>query len=288
MQVKLLRNADRILNYLFGFCLVLIFVLEANSDDHIRMLLALGLSLIIAIISFILNWLTLDGMRSAVLFGTAVLGMGGWMPALAVLLFFLSSSFISRRRGDQNEIAEAFISSRTKFRRDGWQVWANGFWVVAMLILFFLFDAEFLLIAAYGAVAAATSDTWATEIGCRKPGKTVLITSFKKTEPGTDGGISLKGSAAAVAGALFIAGSLYLVSSGVNELFAITIAVSGLAGCIVDSYLGAIYQSGTGSEKENNEEVTDDYLNSIINWVATGSAALLAIIITQLITYEMV
>ena len=115
-----------------------------------------------------------------------------------------------------------------------------------------------------------------------------MITSFKKTEPGTDGGISLKGSAAAVAGALFIAGSLYLVSSGVNELFAITIAVSGLAGCIVDSYLGAIYQSGTGSEKENNEEVTDDYLNSIINWVATGSAALIAIIITQLITYEMV
>jgi len=288
MQVKLLRNADRILNYLFGFCLVLIFVLEANSDDHIRMLLALGLSLIIAIISFILNWLTLDGMRSAVLFGTAVLGTGGWMPALAVLLFFLSSSFISRRRGDQNEIAEAFLSSRTKFRRNGWQVWANGFWVVAMLILFFLFDAEFLLIAAYGAVAAATSDTWATEIGCRKPGKTVLITSFKKTEPGTDGGISMKGSAAAVAGALFIAGSLYLVSSGVNELFAITIAISGLAGCIVDSYLGAIYQSGSGSEKENNEEVTDDYLNSIINWVATGSAALLAIIITQLITYEMV
>jgi uncharacterized protein (TIGR00297 family) len=288
MQVKLLRNADRILNYLFGFCLVLIFVLEANSDDHIRMLLALGLSLIIAIISFILNWLTLDGMRSAVLFGTAVLGSGGWMPALAVLLFFLSSSFISRRRGDQNEIAEAFLSSRTKFRRNGWQVWANGFWVVAMLILFFLFDAEFLLIAAYGAVAAATSDTWATEIGCRKPGKTVLITSFKKTEPGTDGGISMKGSAAAVAGALFIAGSLYLVSSGVNELFAITIAISGLAGCIVDSYLGAIYQSGSGSEKENNEEVTDDYLNSIINWVATGSAALLAIIITQLITYEMV
>ena len=167
MQVKLLRNADRILNYLFGFCLVLIFVLEANSDDHIRMLLALGLSLIIAIISFILNWLTLDGMRSAVLFGTVVLGTGGWMPALAVLLFFLSSSFISRRRGDQNEIAEAFLSSRTKFRRNGWQVWANGFWVVTMLILFFLFDAEFLLIAAYGAVAAATSDTWATEIGCR-------------------------------------------------------------------------------------------------------------------------
>lgn len=288
MQVKLLRNADRILNYLFGFCLILIFVLEAHSDDHIRMLLALGLSLIVAIISFILNWLTLDGMRSAVLFGTAVLGTGGWMPALAVLLFFLSSSFISRRRGDQNEIAEALLSSRTKFRRNGWQVWANGFWVVTMLILFFLFDREFLLIAAYGAVAAATSDTWATEIGCRKPGKTVLITSFKKTEPGRDGGISLKGSAAAIAGALFIAGSMYLASPRVDELFAVTIAGSGLAGCIADSYLGAIYQTGLDSEQENDEVVTDDYLNSIINWVATGSAALIAIIITQLITYEMV
>ena len=288
MQVKLLRNADRILNYLFGFCLVLIFVLEAHSDDHIRMLIALGLSLVVAIISFILNWLTLDGMRSAVLFGTAVLGTGGWMPALAVFLFFMSSSFISRRRGDQNEIAEALLSSRTKFRRDGWQVWANGFWIVTMLILFFLFETEFLLIAAYGAVAAATSDTWATEIGCRKPGKTVLITSFKKTEPGTDGGISLKGSFAAIAGALFIAGAMYLASPRIDEIFALTVLVSGLAGCIVDSFLGAVYQTGTGSKGENGETVADNYLNSIINWVATGSAALLAIIITQLITYEMV
>jgi len=286
MQIKLLRNADRILNYLFGFCLVLLFVLDANSDEHIRMLIALGLSLIIAIVSFILNWLTLDGMRSAVLFGTAVLGVGGWMPALAVLLFFLSSSVISRQRGDQTEISEALLSSRTKFRRNGWQVWASGFWVVFMLILFFLFHNIFLVIAAYGAVAAATSDTWATEIGCRNPGKTVLITTFEKTAPGTDGGISLKGSLAAITGSLFIAGAMYLVSPQVDKVLALVIVISGLAGCVVDSYLGAIYQSDTNSNSndENGEVFSDDYLNSIINWVATGSGALISMIITEVIT----
>ncbi|MGF1669796.1 MAG: DUF92 domain-containing protein [Balneolaceae bacterium] len=291
MQITLLHNADRILNYLFGFCLVLLFVLEANYEDHMRMLIALGLSLLAAILAFLLNWLTLDGMRASVLFGTAVLGTGGWMPALAVVLFFFSSSLLSRRRGDEGDIPEVLISSRTKFRRDGWQVWANGFWIVLMLIFFFLIDKELLLIAAYAAVAAATSDTWATEIGCRNPGKTVLITSFKKTTPGTDGGISIKGSLAGIAGAVFIAVALYFFSPRINEVYAAIIAISGFSGCIVDSILGAKYQHTEMNgikEEDSLEPLSSEYKNCIINWAATGTGAIAAMILTQIMMYEMV
>ncbi len=289
MQTTLLRNADRILNYILGFILVLIFLLEARADDHIRMMLGLGLSLIIGILAFLLNWLSLDGMRAAVLFGTAVLGTGGWLPASAVLVFFISSSILSKRTPGENEVAEAFLASRTKARRDGWQVWANGFWVVFFLIAWFIFEESAHLIAAYAAISVAVSDTWATEVGCRNPGKTVLITSLKKVEPGTDGGISFKGMVAALAGALLIPLLLFPVSNRVDLTVALVIAISGFAGSLLDSLLGAKFQYQIKDEKSSeNNVLSDENMNSIINWAATGFGAVLAIILTQFLIYEVV
>lgn len=289
MQTTLLRNADSILNYIFGFILVLIFLLGANADDHVRMILGLGLSLVAGILAFLFNWLSLNGLRAAVVLGTAVLGAGGWIPAYAVLLFFLSSSIFSKRSGDENEVAEAFISSRTMARRDGWQVWANGFWAVIFLIAWFIFDEPVNLIAAYSAIAVAVSDTWATEIGCRNPGKTVLITSFKNVQPGSDGGISFKGMAAAVAGAIFIPLALYPVSGQVDLTAAILIAICGFSGSLLDSFLGAKLQyQNKNEESPENDVLSNDNLNSIINWSATGFGAVLAIILTQFLIYEVV
>ncbi|MDX1612553.1 MAG: DUF92 domain-containing protein, partial [Candidatus Thermoplasmatota archaeon] len=102
-----------------------------------------------------------------------------------------------------------------------------------------------------GAVAAAAADTFASEFGGLSK-KVVLITSFQRVPPGTDGGISWTGQVAAFAGAMIISalgivllGSLPFTASieptpaafTAGNLVASTVA--GFLGCQADSFLGA-------------------------------------------------
>ena len=89
-----------------------------------------------------------------------------------------------------------------------------------------------------GALATANADTWATEIGSRSPTLPRLVTTGARVPPGTDGGMTLLGTAGGIAGAAFLAGlSLLLVGRG-----ALTIAAAGVLGMLLDSLLGATVQ----------------------------------------------
>jgi len=60
-----------------------------------------------------------------------------------------------------------------------------------------------------GSIATATADTMASEVGITSTPR--LITTLKKVPPGTDGGISLIGTAAGIFGAGIIGISAYLL-----------------------------------------------------------------------------
>ena len=60
-----------------------------------------------------------------------------------------------------------------------------------------------------GSIATATADTLASEIGVTVQPR--LITTFKKVPPGTDGGISVLGTAAGIIGAGIIGVAAYLL-----------------------------------------------------------------------------
>jgi uncharacterized protein (TIGR00297 family) len=91
-----------------------------------------------------------------------------------------------------------------------------------------------------GALAAATADTWSTEIGTLGARSPRLITSGKRVPAGTSGGISLGGSLAALAGALATAAGAGLAEWSVP--FA-GIVAAGLIGAFLDSLLGATVQA---------------------------------------------
>lgn len=253
-------------------------------------LTGLGLSLLIAYLAFFLNWITLDATKSAVILGTITFGFGGIWPAVALIFFFLTSSLVTRKKR-LDGIANGSVPLRSEdpyhnSRRDGYQVWANGFWVAAFCLAWFQFELDFLLIAVYGAIAAATADTWATELGSRKKGRTRLITTFKKVDPGTDGGISFKGTLASAIGSMAVASLLLIMPEPYDINIAVTVAVAGFMGSIADSYLGAIFQTKNVQLFKSDSIVgRDDMLkNCLVNWTATGVGGFITLITIKIMT----
>lgn len=226
-----------------------------------------------------LNWLSLDGARSASVFGIIALGFGGWLIALSVLIFFISSSILGRTltTDSKNEVVS---SGKFQTRRTGNQVWSNGFFLALFSILWFLTKENIYLIAAISAVATATADTWATEIGSKTKGTTRLITNFSKVDPGTNGGISLKGIIASLMGSFLIAITYVLATFEHWNMFYI-IFISGFLGSVADSYLGAILQYNKSGSFYNymKQIIPEGESNNSVNLMATGIGSLTALIL---------
>ena len=145
----------------------------------------------------------------------------------------------------------------------------------------FIFSSDLFLIAALGAIATATADTWATELGSRRfEVQTYLISGLKKVKPGTDGGISVPGTIAAMAGSLAISTvAIYVFSLNLIILFHILFA--GFLGCLADSYFGAIFQRKDTAKEWSGmlKGLTIDFDNNTVNWISSGIGSLTAIIL---------
>lgn len=268
---------DRKLNYLFSFLGVALFIFEASVDQQWNIFLGIILALVFSFLAFLFRRLTLDGMFAATVVGSFIFGLGGWQTAVIVLVFFVTSAAIS---GQWNVRAPDIPNEA---RRNGLQVWANGFWLVAGLILAMIFDANIFEVAGLTAIATATADTWATELGSGKTSATYLITNFENVSPGTDGGISIQGTLAALIGSLTIAVfSVYVFS--LQFFIFLCIFIAGFLGSVADSYFGAIFQRNDSiiALPFMANEIKID--NNLVNGIATGVGALLAIILKLLLS----
>ncbi|MCP9290461.1 DUF92 domain-containing protein [Gracilimonas sediminicola] len=271
---------DRWVNIFFSLALVFVFILFGDSQQHNQILFGLFLAALLSITAFILNWLTIDGASSATIFGGFAYGLGGLAGAAVVLAFFISGSVLSKDLISR----EGFLEK--KFRRNGKQVWSNGFWFVLWILIWFLTDVDAFLIGAVTSIATAASDTWATEIGeNRLKGKTRLITTGEKVQPGTDGGISFYGTVAALTGAAFIAAVFWFFAIDAMLSTILIIAITGFFGSLIDSYIGARFQnvayslSGLSSIGLENMYVS----NNFVNWISAGLASVISLILILII-----
>ncbi|MCR9132341.1 MAG: DUF92 domain-containing protein [bacterium] len=270
---------DRQLNILFFFATVFVFLLFSEGFEQTRFFVAVFLSILFVTIAFVLNWLTIDGALSALLFGIISLGFGGLSAATVVLVFFVTSSLLSK--SDKND--DLFT---IPFRRDGYQVWSNGFWFALWLIFWFTTDALVFEVAAVSSIAFSTADTWSSEIGGKRvKGTTWMIGSFKKVEPGLDGGVSVAGTASSLVGALLIALIYWAFNSELTVGIIVLVILAGIAGSLIDSLLGNYVQGSKIPRKISalfNYQITK-FDNNTTNWVSAGSASLLAICIFLLV-----
>ncbi|MBI1974186.1 DUF92 domain-containing protein [Candidatus Micrarchaeota archaeon] len=92
-----------------------------------------------------------------------------------------------------------------------------------------------------GAFAAATGDTLSSEVGMLSKRSPVMITTLRRVKTGTNGGITLLGTAASVLGGLVIGLAAYPI---VPEAKTIYIAVmAGFIGSAIDSFIGATLEN---------------------------------------------
>lgn len=183
-----------------------------------------------------LRALTGAGAFVAFIVGTCIYGSGGVHDALVLFAFFISSVALgglgrARKRRLNLDVGK-------QGARDAGQVFANG--GVAAICALFAFGSYTPWHAAFaGALAAATSDTWGTEVGSIAAGRPRSILTGRHIAAGLSGGITVWGCVAELAGAAFIAVAAALLHVGPW----LAIFAGGIAGALVDSALGASVQA---------------------------------------------
>jgi uncharacterized protein (TIGR00297 family) len=185
--------------------------------------------------------LNAGGAGAAFAVGTLTFGAGGWAFALVLMAFFVPSvglSRIGRRR------KKLLVDIGKGGARDAWQVLANG--GVATLcalgagLAMGTPDARLWIAGFGGAYAAATADTWGTEIGTLARGAPRSILTGRPIATGLSGGITRWGTLAEVAGAAWI-GFCAVATLGSAAVF-IPVVAGGVVGAFADSLLGATLQ----------------------------------------------
>ncbi|GCF09350.1 DUF92 domain-containing protein [Dictyobacter arantiisoli] len=211
-----------------------------------RLLLGLFLSSAIGGLAYQRRSLSRSGMLGAIGTGTTTFGLGGWSWGLSLIFFFVSSTLFSHFRAAEKEKTAADKFSKGS-QRDLAQVAANGGVASGMALAYRLshnetwrstFEAGFL-----GAMATANADTWATELGVLSQQAPRLITTGQVTTAGTSGGVSPLGASAAAAGALAEGLIFTLLNQQPALLLPLISLVSGFAGSLLDSLLGATVQA---------------------------------------------
>lgn len=213
-----------------------------------RLLLGLIFSTGIAFLAYRRRSLSKTGVAGAIASGTTIFSMGGWSWGLSLIHFFVSSSLLSHfRERDKARTAADKFSKGSK--RDIAQVAANGGLATLLALIYGLTHAHSLrkaLQAGFvGTLATASADTWATELGVLSLHQPRLVTSGKPVPTGTSGGITMLGTAASLLGSLSL-GLIFWAMHGFHKSLAslpFTGLLSGMAGCLFDSLLGATVQA---------------------------------------------
>jgi uncharacterized protein (TIGR00297 family) len=207
-----------------------------------QIFIGLTLGVLVGYTSFRVGALSASGAMAASLVGGLIFGLGGIPWATLLLIFFISSSLLSRLyKRQKSSLDEKFDKGS---RRDYGQVLANGGLGTLLVLGYWFFpDRGELWIAFAGSMAAVNADTWGTELGVLSPSSPHMITNGRAVPKGTSGAVTLVGYLASLAGALLVGIGAVLFTPTVPGIMLVAIVIlSGLAGATIDSLLGATVQ----------------------------------------------
>ncbi len=155
-------------------------------------------------------------------------------PAFVTLFGVFILTWITTRIGYVRKAAMGLAENQKG--RGAQQVFANV-GAAAGFALAGLF-APVLQIASAAALAEAAADTASSECGEALARRAYLITSLRRVDVGTDGGISLPGTLAGIV-ASFLVAMLASAAGWISNRHLSVIAAAGFFGTLFDSFLGA-------------------------------------------------
>jgi uncharacterized protein (TIGR00297 family) len=209
-----------------------------SSSIAARGAAGLALGTLVALAARSNKALSNSGVIAAVAVATVTCA-AGWSWGAILIAFFISGTLLSRIGEPRKRSIMADIVEKGS-QRDWRQVLANGGVYSAAALASLAWPAFAWKVIGIGAIAACTSDTWATEIGTLSSSSARSIKSFKRVPPGTSGGITLTGTLASLAGGIFIAAAALLL--GWPRIVIPSAVIGGFLGAIFDSILGATLQ----------------------------------------------
>ncbi len=225
------------------------------------------------IINFVLitlfSWLpimTKIGWINAGFLGTILWGCLSWQGWLSVVFYLIFGSLVTKIGYKYK--SKKGIAEKRGGRRGAENVWgsaATGFFF-AILIKFNIGNLDILKVAFASSFSAKLGDTFGSEIGKRFGQSTFLITTLRKVEKGTEGGISFEGTLASIFGSLIMAFVIFKLGLISSYLQFFIVSISGFLATLVESIIGAVFQDRF------------DLSNELVNVIQTSIGSILAVI----------
>ena len=226
---------------------------------------------VLIILFFRFPLMTKGGWISAGVLGSILWGCLSWQGWISVVMYLLFGSLVTKI--GYRFKREKGIAEKRGGRRGPENVWgsaATGLFFAVMVKLNF---ANLLLYKTGFAASFASklADTFGSEIGKRFGSSTYLITSLRKVDRGTEGGVSLEGTIASALGSMFMSSIMLALSIITKKYEFVIISISGFFATIFESIIGAKFQ-----EKYRLS-------NELVNAIQTSISSIIAIFI--LISY---
>jgi uncharacterized protein (TIGR00297 family) len=176
--------------------------------------------------------------------------------AFAALVSVFVLAWITTRLGYQRK--QALGTAEKRDGRTASQVLANLATAAIAATLYAATSNAVCLLAMVATLSEAAADTVSSELGQASSDHARLITTWEKVPAGTDGGVTLAGTLAGIAGAAVVS----LVSVAVGTLpwkWLAPATLSAVVGMLADSYLGATLER---SRLLNNDSV--NFLSTVV------------------------
>lgn len=191
----------------------------------------------------------------------AAAGPGAFVALVSVFVLTWIATRLGYRRKQRLGTAENWDG------RNASQVLANVAVAAAFAAASALTGKLVFLLATAAALSEAAADTVSSELGQAHTHTARLITTWQIVPAGTDGAVSAIGTAGGVAAAAVV--SVVCLAAGLVPLRWVGLSLfSGVAGTIVDSYLGALL--------ERRNLLNNDWVNFLSTLAAAGIAIFLA------------
>lgn len=240
--------------------------LRASGPVPVHLAFLTNAALFAACSSKLSSMLTTSGFYHAMALGTGLWSTLGWKGWIYCVLYLGFGSLVTKVKFEEKE-ARGLAEGRGG-RRGPENVWGSAATGLVCAICstqgssFFGISSKLFKLGYVASIATKLSDTFASEIGKAYGKTTFLITNFSRVEPGTEGAVSLEGTAAAVLGGLIL--SIFGLALGLIDGFK-GVAVCTLSAFLAtnaESVLGAILQGKPGLGWITNEVV--NFLNTLI------------------------